>query len=74
MVVFYSTSCPRCKVLRAKLDEAKVEYIECGDVDKMRALGIDEVPVLGVEDTLYGFADAMAWIKKGEHLRNEHRG
>ena len=61
-LTLFSTGCPRCKVLKQKLQSKNIEYSEVTSVDDMLALGITEVPVLGVEDKLLGFAEAVAWV------------
>lgn len=64
-VILYSTGCPQCKVLKAKLDAAQISYEVCSDVDAMKALGITSVPMLNVNGALLGMKDAMVWIKEG---------
>ena len=61
-IVLYSTGCPKCKVLKGKLAERGIAYSECNDVDTMLSMGIKEVPVLRVEDSLLSFSQAVAWI------------
>lgn len=61
-MVLYSTGCPRCRVLKAKLDKKGIEYIENSSVDEMMELGIEEVPMLDVGDKLLGFAEAVQWV------------
>lgn len=61
-VVLYSTGCPRCKVLKTKLDNKNVTYTTITDVDKMSELGIMEVPVLVVDDNTFNFSQAIEWV------------
>lgn len=61
-VILYSTGCPKCKVLKAKLDSKSIEYTINDNVDAMLEMGISEVPVLSVNDELMRFADAVSWI------------
>ena len=63
-VVMYSTGCPRCNILKSKLDANGVEYEVCDDIEKMESLGIISVPVLGVDDELLGFTDAIQKISQ----------
>lgn len=63
-VVMYSTGCPRCNILKSKLDSSGVEYEVCDDIEKMKSLGIMSVPVLGVDDELLGFTDAIQKISQ----------
>lgn len=64
MAILYSTGCPKCKVLAAKLDEVNVEYEIFSDVDKMIEIGIEEVPMLGIDNKLLGFKEAVEWINE----------
>ncbi len=66
IVVLYSTGCPRCKVLKAKLEQKGIKYTENNSVDDMMSIGINEVPVLGVDGELLNFTEAVKWINKQE--------
>ena len=61
-IVLYSTNCPRCKVLKMKMDQKNVEYTVCTDVDEMRKLGLLSAPYLGVDDKLYDFTQALQFV------------
>lgn len=61
--VLYSTGCPKCKILKKKLDEKGIEYSEVNDVDAMLALNIDAVPVLIDGNNRMGFKEALDWVK-----------
>lgn len=63
MHILYTTHCPRCNVLKEKLDTANIPYFEIDDVEEMAALGIDTVPVLRVGDVMMSFTTAVEWIK-----------
>lgn len=65
-VILYSTHCPRCTVLEAKLKASNIKYVEVNDVDKMTALGICSVPVLSVDNKLFNFTESLSWIKQQE--------
>lgn len=60
--VMYSTGCPKCDVLKKKLDAKSINYRVCSDVSRMKELGIQEVPVLQVQDELKNFSEAVDWI------------
>lgn len=66
MIVLFSTGCPRCSVLKKKLEQKGIAYQENNSAEEMLALGITQVPVLKVEDDLLEFADANNWINKQE--------
>ena len=61
MVVLYSTGCPKCGVLKKKLNERGIQYQENTTVEEMLALGITSVPVLCVDGELMEFTDAVRW-------------
>ena len=63
-VILFTTHCPRCRVLTLKLEEKKIKYTECTDVDEMIKLGITSAPYLMVDGKLYDFSQAIAWIKE----------
>lgn len=59
VVILYSTDCPKCKVLKQKLDEAGFKYTENNSVEEMLALGITQVPVLSIDGEMYDFTQAV---------------
>lgn len=60
----YSTGCPKCTVLKKKLDEKNIQYTIESNEEKMLALNISVVPVLSVDGNLMSFADAVKWLNK----------
>ena len=63
MITLYSTGCPKCKVLKMKLEQKGLEYTECNDTEKMQELGISTVPMLQVDDgELMNFTTAVAYV------------
>ena len=61
-VVFYSTGCPKCKVLKAKLDSKSIDYTIFNDVDRMVEMGITTVPDLMVDGKLMNFKESVDWL------------
>lgn len=61
--ILYSTGCPKCSVLIKKLNEKGIEYKECNDIEQMKNLGFDVVPVLFANGVYMGFVEAVDWIK-----------
>ena len=51
-IILYSTGCPKCKVLKSKLEEKNIEFVENNSVEEMTGLGITQVPVLFVGGVL----------------------
>lgn len=78
-VTLYSTHCPKCNVLSAKLKQKNVSFKEVTDVDVMEELGIKSVPFLRVERqvenfeevSLMNFKEALDWINSLEK-QNEY--
>ena len=62
MVTLYTTHCPQCKVLEAKLNQKSIQYETCEDQSTMHALGFRAAPMLGVDGTYLNFAEAIRWV------------
>ena len=61
-VIMYSTGCPKCKVLEAKLNQKGIEFsIESSPeaFDKLYEEGYRENPILEIDGKKYGFAEAV---------------
>ena len=63
-VILYSTRCPKCRVLKTKLDKKNINYIENNDVEEMLELGFDLLPILKVDNDIMNFTEANDWINK----------
>lgn len=63
-VIFYTTGCPKCSVLKKKLDEKGIPYRTETNVDEMMFLGISQVPMLMVDGELMGFVKANTWVNE----------
>jgi len=63
-IVFYSTNCPMCKVLKTKLNQKNISFEEINDVELMTQKGFKAAPVLEVDGVVYNFKDAVNWIKE----------
>lgn len=61
-VILYSTGCPKCRVLQAKLGQKKIEYEENTSIEEMEKLGIYTVPVLSIDGKLLQFVDAVKYL------------
>lgn len=66
MIKIYTTdTCPRCKVLKTKMDAKGIPYKLITDIKEMKSLGIMSVPYMQVDDgELMDFAKANAWINE----------
>ena len=61
-VVLYSTHCPKCRVLEAKLNQKGIDYETNTDVKLMEKKGFVTVPKLEVDGVVYDFKEAVEWI------------
>ena len=61
-IILYSTGCPKCNVLKSKLKDKGIEFVENNSVEEMTRLGITQVPVLSVCGALLDFKNAVIWV------------
>lgn len=64
MPIMYSTGCPKCEVLKQKMIELGCGFQLCTDIQEMIRLGINEVPMLKVDDVMMNFSEALKWIEE----------
>ena len=65
-VTLYSTGCPRCNILKKKLDSKGITFTENNNIDEMLSMNITQVPVLVVDGEQMEFVDANNWINEQE--------
>ena len=63
-VIFYTTGCPKCAILKKKLDAAQIPYETNDDVNEMQAQGMTEAPALSVDGELLNFGDSVRWVNE----------
>jgi glutaredoxin len=61
-VIFYSTNCPKCKVLKAKMNQKGIEYKEVNDVDFMLSKGIKSAPSIEIDGRIMDFSESVKWV------------
>ena len=70
MVTLYSTGCPKCNVLKKKLDAAGITYSlieeESAVLNVANKIGATTVPILEDNDKYMDFAAAIKWINDKE--------
>jgi glutaredoxin len=67
MTVFSSSTCPKCKVLKMKLDKAGIEYTVNENVEEAAALGIKSLPYIQLSNgKLLDFAASIAFVRDME--------
>lgn len=62
LTLYTTPSCPRCKVLKMKLDKKNLEYNEISDVDVLLSKGIKQAPVLEINGELLNMSQANDYI------------
>ena len=68
-ITLYSTGCPKCQVLKKKLDAKGIQYKVVDDINTIAATGFMSVPLLEVDGKVMLFNDAVEWVNnydKGE--------
>ena len=63
-LILYSTGCPKCNVLKKKMDSKNIKYVECNSISEMEKLNISSVPMLMVNGELMMFKEAVDYINK----------
>lgn len=61
-VILYSTGCPKCNVLNAKLNSKNIEFEVINDMDIMLEKGFMQAPMLEVDEKVMDFSAAIKWI------------
>lgn len=67
-IVLYSTHCPKCNVLAAKLDGLNIKYKIETNVDVMAEKGFMSAPMLEVDNEIMDFSKAIQWINNQEEV------
>ena len=52
-----------CEMLKDRLNEKKIEFVTVSDVNSILAKGIQNVPVLEVNNELLDTRKALAWVQ-----------
>lgn len=62
-IILYTTHCPLCKALKAKLDQKHIQYSVCEDIDIMIEKGFKRAPMLEVDENIYSYKEALVWLE-----------
>lgn len=65
-IILYSTNCPKCNVLEAKLKQKNIVHEICTDTDIMQSKGMMSAPALEVNGELMDFGTAVKWVNSQE--------
>lgn len=61
-IILYSTGCPKCNILKKKLDKAGIHYTVISDTSKILETGFNVVPILKVGDDYLLFKQANDYL------------
>ncbi len=65
MITIYTTAtCPKCKILKKKMDDKGIAYEEFTDENEMQRMGILSVPVLEVDGEQMDFPQAVKYVNE----------
>lgn len=63
-IVLYTTHCPRCNILKQKLKDKNIKFVEETNIDLMMSKGMKTVPYLEIEkDKILNFEDSLKWVE-----------
>lgn len=65
-IILYTTNCPKCKILVSKLNQKNINFIECHDIEIMKKLGFETVPMLKVDEKILDFGQAIKYLNSLE--------
>lgn len=63
-IKLYSNGCPRCKILKQKLDLGNISYTVSDNLDEVMSKGIISLPVLDIGAKIMDFYESVKWIKE----------
>lgn len=66
MMTLYSTDCPKCKVLEARLTKNGFDFAVSHNIDTVIEAGYETAPVLEKDGKFMSFAESMRWLKSVE--------
>lgn len=64
ITIFTTETCPKCRILKKKLEDKCLEYTEVTDEEKLRQMDILSVPVMTVDGERMDFAEAIKYVNE----------
>jgi glutaredoxin len=64
ITIFTTETCPKCRILKKKLEDKGLEYTEVTDEEKLRQMDILSVPVMTVDGERMDFAEAIKYVNE----------
>jgi len=65
-IKLYSNDCPKCKILKERLDEKEIEYEEKNDTEFLKKHGIFSFPAMEIEGRILKYYEAIKWLKNNK--------
>lgn len=62
--ILYSTGCPRCKIIEAKLGYKNIDYEIVSDMDIIDKLELQTIPSMLVDGEILDFSSAIKWVNE----------
>lgn len=62
-ITLYSNGCPKCKILKTRIDEKNITYETCSDANIMISKGFKTVPMLEVDGKVMNYLESVNWLK-----------
>jgi len=63
-IILYSNNCPKCKILKDRLDQKGLSYSICSDEELMISKGFRTMPMLEVDGNVYMYFEAIKYLKE----------
>ncbi|OQA48422.1 MAG: hypothetical protein BWY47_01055 [Bacteroidetes bacterium ADurb.Bin302] len=63
-IILYTNDCPKCKILKAKMEAKSIIYEICNDTNLMIEKGFKSMPMLQIDGKLMTFLEAVQWLKE----------
>ena len=65
MITIYTTAtCPKCRILKKKLEDKNIPYVEFTDEEEMQRMGILAVPLMSVDGEFMDFVKAIQYVNE----------
>lgn len=61
-IILYTTSCPKCLILKKKLDDKNIKYETEVNIDIIKEKGFFSMPILEVDGEALSFEEAVNYI------------
>lgn len=65
-VTLYSTGCPKCMILKKKLEDKNIPFEVVENRADILNKGIVKVPILEIDGVIYEFVKANTWVNERE--------